>query len=78
MENNKGINTKHSYHISGMHCGGCAKTVEQKLAALPQVKTVKVDLEKKLAQVESENPISLSTLQAALVNTSYAIEERVN
>ncbi|MDZ7846540.1 MAG: heavy metal-associated domain-containing protein [Owenweeksia sp.] len=66
---------KHIYTISGMHCGGCATAVERKLADLPEVTSVKVNLEKQQAEIVSEAPVQLSTMQGALANTSYAIAE---
>jgi copper chaperone len=65
----------HTYHISGMSCGGCAATVKNKLSATPGVTSVMVDLGKKQAEVTSSAEISKDTLQKALSNTSYAISE---
>lgn len=67
--------TQLTYHIGGMHCGGCANTVERKLAALPEVKSVKVDLINKQAEIVSDNAIALSDLQKSLDNTTYSIAE---
>lgn len=75
MINQKDEKSKYTYGIGGMHCGGCAKTVEQKLTALPEVKSVKVDLVKKRANIVSDTAIKLSDLQNALDNTSYNITE---
>ena len=65
----------HTYHISGMSCGGCASTVKNKLSAIPGVTSVKIDLGKKQAEVISSEGISKDTLQKALSNTNYAISE---
>lgn len=75
MTNNKGERTQHIYHVSGMHCGGCANTVEQKLTALPGVDSVKVDLGKKQVEIISTSAFKLSDLQSTLENTSYNIAE---
>ena len=75
MKESKKEQLRHSYSISGMHCGGCAGTVERKLAELSEVKSVKVDLVRKQAEIISDVPVSLNTLQEALTNTSYAIAE---
>ena len=38
--------------VSGMHCAGCAATVQQALKALPGVERVSVSLEGNSAQIE--------------------------
>lgn len=74
MKNTKNEIT-HTYHIGGMSCGGCATTVEHKLAALPDVVSVKVDLEKKQAEITSSQLLKINELQKALDNTNYTIAE---
>ena len=64
-----------TYRIRGMHCGGCAKTVEHKLAVLPEVMDVKVDLVTKQARVTSTFVVASSKLQQALSGSSYSIVE---
>ena len=44
---------KHTYHIDGMSCGGCATTVKNKLSAVKGVTSVNVDLGKKQAEITS-------------------------
>ncbi|MDI1235171.1 MAG: heavy metal-associated domain-containing protein [bacterium] len=66
---------KHTYHISGMSCGGCATTVKNKLSATPGVLSVQVDLTKKEAEITSAEEIKTDTLQSALNNTGYTISE---
>jgi copper chaperone CopZ len=65
----------HSYHVSGMSCGGCATTVKNKLSAAPYVISVNVDLAKKEAEITSSVEIKAVTLQNALNNTHYTITE---
>ncbi|NDP22125.1 MAG: heavy-metal-associated domain-containing protein [Paludibacter sp.] len=66
---------KHTYHIDGMSCGGCAATVKNKLSAAPGVTSVSVDLAKKEAEITSSIIIKADTLQDALKNTHYTIAE---
>ncbi|MCY7409375.1 MAG: heavy-metal-associated domain-containing protein [Chitinophagales bacterium] len=65
----------HTYHISGMGCGGCVATVKNKLSAAPGVKSVTVDLAKKQAKITSSEELKAETLQDALSNSGYTIEE---
>lgn len=65
----------HTYHIGGMSCDGCVSTVHSKLSALPEVTSVKVDLAKKEVEITSSVVIKSNTLQDALNNTQYTIEE---
>ncbi len=66
---------RQTYPVKGMQCGGCAGTVERKLADLPEVTSVKINLEKQQAEVVSEAPLPLRELQKALAPTIYTIAE---
>ncbi|MDI1233735.1 MAG: heavy metal-associated domain-containing protein [bacterium] len=66
---------KHTYHVGGMSCGGCAATVKNKLSAAAGVTSVKVDLTKKEAEITSSQAIKTEELQEALGNTHYTISE---
>jgi copper chaperone CopZ len=70
-----GKSITHTYHVSGMSCGGCATTVKNKLSAASGVTSVSVDLEKKEALITSDEVIKSETLQDALKNTHYTIAE---
>ena len=74
MKNSKNEITN-TYHIGGMGCGGCVKTVEHNLSTLPDVASVKVDLEKKQAEITSSQLLKINELQKALDNTHYTITE---
>jgi len=65
----------HTYHVSGMSCGGCATTVKNKLAAFVGVTTVHVDLAKKEVEITSLQAISADSLQQTLSQTHYNITE---
>lgn len=66
---------KHTYHISGMSCGGCVTSVKNKLSTVKGVKTVQIDLAKKEAEITSTEKIKADALQDALMNTHYIISE---
>jgi copper chaperone len=63
----------HTYHVSGMSCGGCAATVKNKLSTIPAISSVKVDLGKQQVEIPSSQLIKITTLQDVLSNTSYTI-----
>jgi len=65
----------HTYHVGGLHCEVCASTVQNLLAAVPGVTSVKVDLEKKQAVITSAELNKTDTLQNALSTTHFTIEE---
>ncbi|MEO5571617.1 MAG: heavy metal-associated domain-containing protein [Bacteroidia bacterium] len=66
---------KHTYHIGGMGCGGCATTVKNKLSAAPWVTSVEINLERKQAHITSSEVLKTDTLQKVLSNTGYTIAE---
>jgi copper chaperone len=43
---------KSEFAVSGMHCGGCVKSVTRAVSQLPGVQAVEVSLEKSGATVE--------------------------
>ena len=58
--------------IEGMSCGHCSARVEQALNGIQGV-TAKVNLEKKEALVESEQPIDRAVLVQAVDNAGYQV-----
>ncbi len=63
--------------ISGMHCTGCAGTVERALAAVPGVRGVRVDLAANEARVEfSPEQAGLTAFAEALTRAGYGIATR--
>ncbi len=64
-----------TFNIGGMSCGGCVSSVKQKIASVPGVTSVTVDLGKKEAEVTSSEAIETDTLQRAFSNTRYTISE---
>lgn len=67
---------KHIYTVTGMTCNGCKNGVEQKLNALPGVKSAEVDLEKAQAKITMDNHIPLTVFQKALPE-KYTITEKI-
>ena len=65
----------HTYHVSGMNCGGCAATVKNLLSNAEGVTSVKIDLAKKEAEITSAEEIKTDTLQSTLNNSGYTISE---
>jgi copper chaperone len=55
---------KHEFAVTGMHCGGCVKSVTRAVAQLPGVRTVEVSLERNAASVEYDG---MTTGPAAIV-----------
>ncbi|PHR48010.1 MAG: hypothetical protein COA32_05650 [Fluviicola sp.] len=47
MTDNNKENTKQTYSVSGLSCGGCASTIEIRLSSIPKIKSAKVDMHKK-------------------------------
>ncbi|WP_147678220.1 heavy-metal-associated domain-containing protein [Algibacter pacificus] len=58
----------HTYKVAGMTCNGCRTSVEDKLNAMPWVKTATVSLETLEAVIDMEQHISIETFQKALSN----------
>jgi len=66
---------KQKVQVEGMACAGCAQTVQEKLTSISTVNKVTVDVENKMARIESEANISIQDLNHALADTPYAIAE---
>ena len=68
---------KHSYHIHGMTCNGCANHVKETLSKVKGVSNVTVDLEKSEASIEMQEHIPLSKFQEAMEkdNGRYSIHK---
>ena len=63
--------------VEGMHCGGCASSVEKKLTATKGVQEVSVSFEKKEAWVKyDDQKVTVAQLREVINSTGYkAIEE---
>jgi copper chaperone CopZ len=68
---------KHQYSIQGMTCSGCAATVENALASVPHVTSVKVNLDQSAAEITMDSHVEISSLQTALKHfPTYQIFEQ--
>ncbi|NGP89359.1 heavy metal translocating P-type ATPase [Fodinibius halophilus] len=67
---------KKSLQIEGMHCAGCANSVEDALSEVEGVKQVSVNLATEKALVEFENgAVEESLLQQAVQSVGYDVKE---
>jgi copper chaperone len=66
---------KKTYEVTGMKCQGCVTKVTEKLSAVPGVKSVKVDLEKKQATITGR-PFKF-LLKRALKGTKFALGQEI-
>ncbi len=64
---------KQVFNIEGMHCEHCAKTVETKISTIPEVKKVKVNLNKKCATIVSSKEITKEEVSRALNETDFKV-----
>lgn len=61
------------YYVKGMTCMGCVNSVKEKLAEIPEISTIEIDLNKKEVQIFSEKEIKFDDISQKLENTSYSI-----
>lgn len=66
---------KKTYHVSGMTCGGCLKTVKALLGSVPGVSNVDVSLDAQTVQLDLPDQVSLSVLQEKLKTFPYRLAE---
>jgi copper chaperone len=66
--------------VEGMHCGGCASSVEKKLRATKGVHKVRVSFEKKEAWVNyDDQKITVAQLREVINSTGFkAVEEKAS
>ncbi|MGN6582165.1 MAG: heavy-metal-associated domain-containing protein [Rhizobiaceae bacterium] len=57
--------------IEGMHCDGCARAVRNVLSRVEGVTSVSVDLERGQADIQSDRPVTLEILRAAVEDAGY-------
>ncbi len=65
----------HTYKITGMTCEGCSKTVKEYLLSVDGITDVYIDLAQNTATITMQRHIPVATLQDALKNSKYGIEE---
>jgi len=59
--------------IEGMSCGHCAKKVENALKEVKEVKSVKVDLEKKEAVIVLKQEVDNNILKTTIEELGYQV-----
>jgi copper ion binding protein len=64
---------KTTLNIEGMSCDHCVKHVTKALEEIAGVKSAKVSLKKKNAEVEHGDTVSLETMKAAIVEAGYEV-----
>lgn len=57
---------KSTYHITGMHCAGCVRKVEDAIGSLGGVQSVTVTLDNETAEIESKIAIDEAELERAV------------
>lgn len=61
--------TQQSFSVTGLHCGGCVKTVSEALLALPDVRAVDVTLgdgTPSTVHIDADGELDTDRVQAAL------------
>jgi len=61
--------------IDGMHCEHCASRVEGCISSIPEVKKVKVNLNKKEAVITANEKIDLEKIKESLKETDFKVIE---
>lgn len=62
-------------NVEGMSCMHCVKKVETALKDVKGVKSVKVSLEDKIAEVTLKEDVDLSVLKKAVEDAGYEVKE---
>ncbi|MBL8823765.1 MAG: heavy metal translocating P-type ATPase, partial [Planctomycetia bacterium] len=62
---------KTTVNVPGVTCGGCVETIEGALSKVPGVSTAKVDLERKLVEIEHDPATTPSQLLKAIKQAGY-------
>lgn len=61
--------------IEGMSCMHCVKKVEQALKSIAEIKSVKVDLEEKVAKIILKKEIENSIIEEAVQEAGFKVVE---
>ncbi len=61
--------------VEGMSCMHCVKKVEQALKAIPEIKSVKVDLEEKTAKIILKKEIENMIIEKAVQEAGFEVVE---
>jgi Zn2+/Cd2+-exporting ATPase len=63
------------YHVSGMDCGSCAKTIEKSVQKLPGIQTVEVQFPAGKMQIAAEDASSLQRIPTTVSKLGYTAVE---
>lgn len=63
--------------IEGMSCSHCAKRVEENLKKIDDIKSVKVNLDKKIATITYKNNIEINELENIINELGFTFKEIV-
>lgn len=62
-----------TYTVSGMTCGGCAKSVNRQVSTVAGVTGVEVDVATGTVTVSSTTPLEVSDVRAAVEQAGYQL-----
>jgi copper chaperone len=61
------------YHVSGMHCQHCIRSVTEEVSSISGVTDVKVDLDSGQLIVISDTEIPFESIEAAVDEAGYSV-----
>jgi copper chaperone CopZ len=67
------MSTTATYEVDGMTCDHCVRAVTSEVSALPEVRSVSVDLAAGVVAVESARPLQQAAVRAAIEEAGYAL-----
>jgi copper chaperone len=62
-----------TYNVTGMTCGHCASTVNDKLSQLDEVTSVDIDVTTGAVTVHSSKPLDDNHVRTAIEDAGYAV-----
>ena len=64
-----------TFTIYGMHCEACTKLSAKRIRSISGVTDASVELASGLASIAADRPITVSEVNAALIDSDYRAEE---
>lgn len=65
--------TTSTFHVTGMTCGHCVRSVTESVLEVPLVTDVGVDLSTGIVTVTSDSPVDASLVAAAISEAGYEL-----
>ncbi|MFC3503999.1 heavy-metal-associated domain-containing protein [Micromonospora krabiensis] len=62
-----------TYQVQGMTCGHCVSAVSAEVGAIPGVRDVRVELASGQVTVDSETPLDVTSVRAAVDEAGYEL-----